>query len=73
MFLAKQGSMSDDHGHLTHTCLGADCFRDSHLIEVALAATGCISLLVLSCKVSPLYRNRWAHEDADKRRQQALN
>ena len=55
-----------------HTCLGSDCFREAHLIEIALATTGCLSLLVLSCRVGALYRNRWAHEDADRQRKHML-
>jgi hypothetical protein len=65
-------SSADGHGcdskdDDAHKCLGVDCFHATHLAEVVLAASGCLSLLVLSARVRPLYRLRWAHEDAIKK------
>ena len=66
------GSGSGSSSALGHTCYGYDCFRATHLIEIGLAASGAAALAVLSVRVSPLYRNRWDHEDLAAQQKHAV-
>lgn len=55
-----------------HTCYGTDCFQLSHQIEIGMVASGALSLLVLSWRVSGLYQLRWSHEELAKRQADML-